>query len=190
MNINSAIFKRGVTNSDNIVEDTLPQVALIGRSNVGKSSVINSLTNHKGLARSSQTPGRTQEANFFLINSNFYLVDLPGYGYAKASEEKRDAIWDLIQWYLFQSSIKHHKVVLILDAKVGATDNDLYMLGLLEEHQKDVVIVANKVDKLTKNELRENLNVMQEKIGNYPIIPYSAEKKIGVEELRDAIKIK
>jgi GTP-binding protein len=187
MKIISAIFARGVAGKENLPKDTLAQVAFIGRSNVGKSSVINSLTGKKNLARSSSTPGRTQEVNFFLINGKFYLADLPGYGYAHGDFDKKDKLWDLIQWYLIHSGIEHKKVVLIIDAKVGPTDDDIYMLGLLEENKKDIVIVANKIDKLTKNELRKSLDAIKGKVGPYPIIAYSAEKHVGEGELLAAI---
>lgn len=187
MKITSAIFTRGVVDDGSLPNDNRPQIALIGRSNVGKSSVINSLTGQKKLARSSSTPGRTQEANFFLLNDKFYLVDLPGYGYAKGSSDKRDEIAELIEWYLLHPEIQHYKVGLIVDAKVGMTDNDLYMLGLLEENSKDIVIIANKVDKLSKNDLRKNLDAIKEKAGPYSIIPYSAEKHIGMKELATAL---
>src|SRR3989344_2302589 len=102
MQITSAEFVKGVVGEDEILTDGTPQIAFIGRSNVGKSSVINSLAQKKDLARTSAFPGRTQEINLFLINRSFYLVDLPGYGYAKMSKEKQFELQDLIAWYLFE----------------------------------------------------------------------------------------
>ena len=114
MLINSAVFVKGINGTDKLLESTIPQVAVIGRSNVGKSSLINSLTGKKGLAITSHFPGRTREINLFLINKKLYLLDLPGYGYAKASHEVRESLFKLIDWYLFKSEYKQKKVVLIV----------------------------------------------------------------------------
>ena len=183
MKIKSAKFAKGIMGEDEILEDGVPQVAFIGRSNVGKSSVINSLVNRKDLAHSSSTAGRTKEINLFLINNAFYLVDLPGYGYAKASLEERDNLRKLIYWYLLYSNVEHKKVVLIIDAKVGPTANDLEMLRRLEEREKDIIVIANKIDKVKKSEYKKQLQSIQEKIGSHKVIPYSAEEKIGIGEL-------
>jgi len=183
MHIKSAVFVKGVVGEDEILDDGIPQVPFIGRSNVGKSSVINSLTGQKNLARSSPTPGRTREINFFLINNSFYLVDLPGYGFAKASLDERDAITKLIYWYLLFSDIDHKKVVLIIDAHVGVTSYDAEMLRRLEDKDKKLIIVANKIDKIKKSDYVKQMRAIQGVIGDYPVIPYSAEKKIGVSQL-------
>ncbi len=185
MKIRSAKFIRGLMGDDDILHDNLPQIAFIGRSNVGKSSVINSLVNSTSLAKSSAKAGKTKEINLFLINNDFYLVDLPGYGYAKASLEERENLRKLIYWYLLYSSVPHKKVIVVIDAKVGATDNDLELIRRLEDREKEIIVVANKVDKLKANELKKNLAEIQEKVGNNKVIPYSAEKKIGVGELTD-----
>ena len=148
MRITSASFIKGIVDDDPILGDGTPQIAFIGRSNVGKSSLINTLTNQGGLARTSSFPGRTQEINIFLINKSFYLVDLPGYGFARASSAGRDKISDLIHSYLFNSNYEQKKVVLIIDANVGPTDKDIAMLCALEDHKKSIVIVANKIDKI------------------------------------------
>ena len=187
MNIKSADFKKGITGEDDILFDGTPQVAFIGRSNVGKSSVINTLVSKKELARSSSKPGKTQEINFYLINKSFYLVDLPGYGFAEGSWSKRDALIQLIHWYLQNPDIDPQKVVLIIDAKVGPTDNDLAMLALLEQADRRIVVVANKIDKLKKPELQKAIHKIQTAIGPHKLIPYSAEKKINVGLLTEEI---
>jgi len=148
MNIKSATFVKGVVGSDSIFEDGIPQIVFIGRSNVGKSSVINSLTNQKNLARTSSTPGRTQQINIFFINKAFYLVDLPGYGFADVPKAVRFQIEKMINWYLFESQHAFKKVVLIIDAKTGPTQGDMDMLRSLEKEGKDILIVANKADKI------------------------------------------
>ncbi|MCX6755470.1 MAG: ribosome biogenesis GTP-binding protein YihA/YsxC [Candidatus Nomurabacteria bacterium] len=183
MKITSAKFVKGVVGDDEILGNGIPQIAFIGRSNVGKSSVINSLTGVKDLARTSSFPGRTQEINLFLINTKFYLVDLPGYGYAKMSNAGRDAIAELISSYFFHSTYVQEKVVLIIDAVVGFTDKDLGMLRALEEHDKNIIIVANKIDKLKKSELNKQLKKIGDMTMGHIIIPYSALKKIGIKEL-------
>src|SRR5689334_4944848 len=127
MNITSAKFIKSVVGEDEILSDGMPQVAFIGRSNVGKSSVINALAGQNGLAKTSSQPGRTQQLNVFLVSatggSKIYLVDLPGYGFAKGSKDMQEQLQQLIYWYLFGSDYQQKKVVLILDAVVGPTAN-------------------------------------------------------------------
>lgn len=187
MNVTSATFVKGVVGEDEILDDGTPQVAFIGRSNVGKSSVINSLTGKPGLAKTSSFPGRTQQINVFLINKSIYLIDLPGYGFAKASKEIQQGLQQLIYWYLLDSHYQQKKVVLIVDAAVGVTENDFSMLRSLEGQNKNIVIVANKVDKLKSSEYKKRLQAIGEAVGGYKVIPYSAEKKIGVTDLVNQI---
>lgn len=187
MNINSAIFIRGVVGESEILEDKFPQVAFIGRSNVGKSSVINTLTGKKDLAKTSSFPGRTQQINVFLINKAIYLLDLPGYGYAKGSKDHQQGIQQLIYWYFFDSPYVQKKVVLIVDANIGPTETDMQMLHSLKEHDKNVVVVANKIDKIKKSKVASQLKEIASSIGKYKVIPYSAEKKIGMAELAKEI---
>lgn len=189
MKITKAEFMRGSTDASNLIEDHLEQVAFVGRSNVGKSSLINSLTNNKKLARSSSTPGRTQEINYFLINDTLYFVDLPGYGYARGSFENRQLIKERIHGYLFESpQIRNNKVLLIVDANVGMTESDIEMFNELKEHNKDIIIVANKIDKVKMSDKQKNLNTIKKIAGSYPVIIYSSEKRIGTEELGNAIE--
>lgn len=187
MNIRSAKFIKGVVKADDLLEDGKPQIAFIGRSNVGKSTIINTLVKQKDLARTSSFPGRTQEINLFLINNSFYLVDLPGYGFARLSREARARLRDLIYWYLLDSHYKQKKVVLIIDANVGVTDTDLETLEALEEQNKNIVIVANKVDKIKQAVYAKQFQKIRGKVGNHKIIPFSSEKRIGVKELLDEI---
>jgi GTP-binding protein len=183
MNIKSAQFIKGIVGDDEILGDGIPQVAFLGRSNVGKSSVINVLASQKNLARSSSVPGRTREINFYLINKDFYLVDLPGYGFAHGSRDSRETIQQLIYWYITRPNILQKKVVLIVDANIGITDSDAQMLFTLNEEKKDVIIVANKVDKLKKNDYKKKLLAIEKETGAHPLIPFSAEKKTGINEL-------
>lgn len=183
MNITSATFVKGVVGIDKVLEAGVPQIAFIGRSNVGKSSTINAICNNKNLVKSSSHPGKTQEINVFLINKNIHLMDLPGYGYAKASFTGREALEKLIYGYLLDSHYQQRKIILIIDAFVGPTKDDLAMLRALGEHGKSVVIVANKIDQVKKSELAIQIEKIQKKVGHHILIPFSAEKKIGVQEL-------
>ena len=185
--IKSAVFVKGVVRDEGLPVDETPQIAFIGRSNVGKSSVINTLTNRKALARSSSTPGFTAEANFFLINNLFYLVDLPGYGFARGSHEKRDKITGIVDWFFTSEKTKLYKVVLIIDAKVGPTVDDIHMYNFLLESKKDIIIILNKFDKLSQNEKFKNVEKIKETFSGHTLIKYSATEKIGAQELFDAI---
>ncbi len=180
---------RGVSGSNDILEDGVPQVALIGRSNVGKSSLINSFTGEKGLARTSDRPGLTQEINVYSINNNlFYLLDLPGYGFAHVPEKVRDHLQKMNWWYLFESPYEQLKTVLVLDANVGPSKNDFEMLGLLWEHQKNILIVANKIDKIKPSEHDARLQTIRDFAHGLPVVPYSSVKNIGREELFEKIR--
>ena len=182
-NIISATFVKGVVEDCKELNSDIPQVAIIGRSNAGKSSVINSLTRQKDLARVSSSPGRTQEINLFLINKSLYLADLPGYGFVKASREARERLEQLINWYLFLSGYEQRLVVLIIDATLGLTESDLEILESLLKYKKNVIIVANKIDKIKKSDYAKQLEKIQNQAEGLKIIPYSAKKKIGVSIL-------
>lgn len=189
MNIISAKFVKGVVSEDEILDDGKPQIAFIGRSNVGKSSVINVLTGNKNLARTSSLPGHTKEVNVYAVSAvggkDFYLIDLPGYGFAKGSKDEQGRIQNLIYWYFFNSHYEQEKVVLIIDAEVGLTKTDVEMLHSMDEAGKKVVILANKIDKVKKSVLHSQIKKLQEAVGEYKVIPFSAEKKIGIQ---DALK--
>lgn len=187
MQITSAKFVKGIVKADELLDGELPQIAFIGRSNVGKSSVINSLTNQKDLAITSSFPGRTRQINLFLINNSFYLLDLPGYGYVRDSRAAREQFFKLIDWYLFESPYQQKKVVLIIDANIGPTDADLEMLQALDEFQKDMVIVANKIDKIKKSKYAGRLQEIKDLVGEHKIIPYSSYDKIGRSALANEI---
>jgi GTP-binding protein len=187
MEIKSAKFIKGIVAEDKLLESSTPQAAFIGRSNVGKSSIINALAGNKSLARTSSFPGRTQEINLFLINGDHYLLDLPGYGYAKADKAGQERIFQLINWYLFDSGYKQEKVVLIIDANIGPTDADLDMLEALEQAGKGIIIVANKIDKIKNSEMKKQFEKIEAATGPHTIIPFSADKKIGLAELTNEI---
>ncbi len=187
MKIISAEFVKGIMGTDSILDDGVPQIAFVGRSNVGKSSVINSLVGSHDLVKVGKKPGKTTEINIFVINKGkkdqFYFVDLPGYGYAKVGPEMKEKILKVIRWYLVDSGIKLSKVVLILDVKAGLTDFDEEMISVLEEQGHPYVIVANKVDKLNQKELREQINLIEQRSRGGEVVEYSAKTKIGVNAL-------
>lgn len=187
MNTNGIYFVKAVTGEDDMILDDLPQISFIGRSNVGKSSVINAIANNTSLARSSSTPGRTQEINYFSYKDEAYLVDLPGYGFAKVSRHTKELIRERVLWYFTGSNIPISLVILIIDAKVGPTIDDLDMLKLLREHHSHILIVANKIDKLTKNEQVNVMHKLSKDLAPHTILPFSATKKIGVEEIRSIL---
>ena len=183
MKISKAEFAKGVIGDDYGLEDNLPQIAFFGRSNVGKSSVINSLVDKKDLARVSKTPGKTREANFFRINDSFYFVDFPGYGYAKRSIKERNKMIKRIFWYVEYSNVRPKAVFLIIDVEVGLTVLDHDMIKILGENKHQVVIVANKIDKLGKIAAEKQLSSIQKEAPYVPVLPYSAKTKEGKDEL-------
>lgn len=187
MNIQSAEFVKGIIGTNEILNDGYPQVVFVGRSNVGKSSVINSLVKRSNLVKSCSRPGKTQQINFFLINKNIYFVDLPGYGFMKIALKQKEKIRKMIIWYLFNSGVRFKKIVLIIDAKVGPSEFDIEMLGLLREKRADFVVIANKIDKLKQGEIRKQLALIKKKTGEENIILYSAKTKKGREELLERI---
>jgi len=187
MKITSTKFIKGLVGDDNILADGIPQIAFVGRSNVGKSSLINTLTK-SNVSRTSSFPGRTQEINIFLINDSYYFVDLPGYGFARASGLGREKIGELIDSYLFNSIYPQKKIVLIIDITVGMTEKDILMFNELIDHNKNFIIVANKIDKLTQSEYYKKMTELKKMTGDiYPIIPFSNKNKKGTEALLEEI---
>jgi GTP-binding protein len=169
-------------------ESTLPEVAFAGRSNVGKSSLINRLVNRKKLARVSNTPGRTREINFFRVNDDFVLVDLPGYGYAKISKETRAGWRPLIEEYL-RGSPRLRGIVQLLDARHDPTRDDLQMLEFLAALEVPTIIVATKTDKLPPAHVTERVREVAQAAGvaDDQVIPFSATTGAGRSELAEAI---
>lgn len=186
MKITSAQFIKGVVGPTDILDDGTPQIAFIGRSNAGKSSLLNSLTNSKKLAITSKTPGRTRQINVFLINGTHYFMDLPGYGYAKAGGDTIKTISELISWYLFASN-NNPRLVVLIDAVIGPTKDDQGILHELEKAGRDVVIVANKVDRIKKSQYLNQLKKLRAQLPGYTIIPYSSTSGVGITELTNEL---
>ncbi len=162
-----------------------PEFAFAGRSNVGKSSLINCLLNRKNLARVSKQPGKTRSINYFLINRQFYLVDLPGYGFARVSAGEKKRWQEMIESYLLQSEELVQLFVLV-DAVVKAQKNDLQLVEWLNHHQIPFAVVATKADKLSQFRLNVHLNEITRQLqldDSHPIFPFSAVKRTGRGEL-------
>ncbi len=183
MKITKAEFIKGVIGDDYSMRDNFSQIAFFGRSNVGKSSVINSLTGKKNLVKVSKAPGKTREANFFRINDSFYFLDFPGYGYAKRSVKDRNKMIKRTLWYIKNSNVKPKAVMLIIDVNVGLTALDCEMIEILNENKYQVVIIANKIDRLGKIAAEKQLLSIKEGIPYIPVLPYSAKTKEGKEEI-------
>lgn len=182
MQIKSAEFKKGIRGTDDILNEEKLQVAFFGRSNVGKSSLMNCLLNRKDLVKASGVPGKTREMNFFLINGKYYFVDLPGYGYAKLPHDLREQLAKMIQWYLMLPVFKR-KVVIVLDIKAGPNEMDLEILRLAQEGNQDIIVVANKADKLNQREESEQIKMISAKMPGVTVIPCSAKTRYGREEI-------
>lgn len=186
MQITSTKFIKGVVGPDDILENDTPQIAFIGRSNAGKSSLLNSLTGKKKLAVTSKTPGRTKEINVFLINETHYFLDLPGYGYARAGAQAIEKLNDLIFWYLLDADYDQ-RVVLLIDSVVGPTKDDLAVLKELEKAGRDILIVLNKVDKIKKSQYRKQITKLKEQLQGHRLFPYSSQTKVGITELSNEL---
>lgn len=191
------LFARDVTfmlsavSLDTLPPARLPEICFAGRSNVGKSSLINAVTNRKGLARASNTPGRTRELNYFNVDERLFVVDLPGYGYAKASKSDIARWTKLTREFLFgRASLR--RVFLLIDSRHGIKDSDIELMGMLDETAVTYQLILTKVDKLKKGELEKVLTKTQAFIAKRPaafpkIICTSSEKKNGIDELRAEI---
>lgn len=183
----NAVFLKGIRGTDSILQYREPQIVFIGRSNVGKSSTINAIVGNAKLARSSGTPGKTQEMNFFLVNGTHLFVDLPGYGYARMSADLAEKLRKMILWYFTSGEGKPRLAVLIIDAQVGLTQIDHEMLTVLREHGHRFIVLANKVDRLNQKERSHMLRSLTEEIADADIVPFSATTGIGVDVVRKVI---
>ena len=185
MNLHNAEFLRSVTSVADCPKDGLPQIAFAGKSNVGKSSVINKLLLRKNFARVGEAPGKTTHINFFRIDNKLYLVDLPGYGYAKVPMAEKERWGKLMEKYFAAEDTIDHGVM-IVDARHKPTANDVIMADYFKASGKPFVVVANKMDKLKKSEIEPNLACIRETLTlpeTVELIPFSAENGLGREAL-------
>lgn len=185
MKIKSVALETVVGITSKLPEHSLPEIAFAGKSNVGKSSLINALLNRKALARTSSQPGKTQTINFYNINESFYFVDLPGYGYAKVSQEIREKWGKMIERYLKQSKVLK-LVCLLVDIRHAPSENDKIMYEWIVYQGYQPVILATKLDKIKRSAREKQIKLIRESLGatkETVILPFSAETKQGREEV-------
>ena len=189
VNLQKTEFILSAASPKDFLRDGLPQIAFAGRSNVGKSSVINRLLNRKNFARVGAAPGKTIHINYFKIDGAFYLVDLPGYGYAKVSKSERDRWGKLMETYFAHPELMTMGVM-IVDSRHKPTADDCTMAQWFKDTGRPMVVVANKLDKLKKSEIQPSLDQIRltlELEEDVPVIPFSAEKGDGRQDLLSAI---
>lgn len=184
MNFNNVEFLISAANTAGFPKNRLPEIAFSGKSNVGKSSVINRILNRKNFARVGDKPGKTIHVNYFTVDNKCYFVDLPGYGFAKVSQAEKDRWSRLMESYFAAGRIDLG--VLIVDARHAPTNNDITMARWFIDSGCPFVVVANKLDKLKKSEIEPNLLTIRQDLElpeSCPVIPFSAEKGTGKDEL-------
>ena len=189
MNIHNVEFIKSAAASKDLIRDGLPQIVFSGKSNVGKSSVINNLLNRRNFARISSSPGKTIHINYFLVDKTAYFVDLPGYGYAKVSKSERDRWSGLMEAY-FSDAGQISLGIMIVDARHKPTGDDLTMARWFKESLCPFVVAANKIDKVKPGDKEGNISVIRGTLGLPPqtrILPYSASSGTGRESLLEEI---
>lgn len=167
----------------------IPEIALAGRSNVGKSSIINTLLNRRNFARTSQTPGKTRTINFYLINNEFYFVDLPGYGYAKIAKSEKEKWGGIMERYL-ESRQELCSIFLLVDIRHEPTADDKLMYEWIKHFGYNCVVIATKADKISRGQYQKHISIIRKKLqmeSSEKVIPISSLKKTGVEELWEEI---
>lgn len=190
MKIVNAFLKVIATRISQYPTDELPEFLLVGRSNVGKSSFINTLLNKRGLARTSSTPGKTQTINFYLANNTFYIVDVPGYGYAQVNREQQKKMGLMIEEYL-ENRDELKRVFMIVDFRIKPTEDDILMYQFLKYYDIPVTIIVNKADKVGASKREKNLKLISKTIDLAPgddMIEFSSLNKKGREEVLSKIE--
>lgn len=189
MVVKSADLETVCSITSKLPDNLLPEIAFAGKSNVGKSSLINGLLNRKSLARTSASPGKTQTINFYNINQTLYFVDLPGYGYAKVSQEIRNKWGKMIERYL-HSSKQLKAVFLLIDIRHEPGENDKVMYDWIVQNGYEPIIIATKLDKIKRSQIAKNIKIIRDSLHvskETKIIPFSAVSKQGKEEIWDVI---
>ncbi|MBR3133487.1 MAG: YihA family ribosome biogenesis GTP-binding protein [Clostridia bacterium] len=184
MNIKNPKFEISAVSSKQYPKNNLPQIVLVGKSNVGKSSFVNTMVNRKNLARTSNTPGKTRQINFYNIDNNFYFVDLPGYGYSKMSKEEQIKSGKFIEDYL-EKCENISLIILVLDIRHNPTNDDVHMLDYIKRTNLPFMILTNKADKIAKTKVDAEVERIKTYLGLSfsTILPFSAERKIYSEEV-------
>lgn len=181
-------FIRSVFSKKDLINDDLPIIAMVGKSNVGKSSFINTLTNNKNTAKVGQTPGKTKCLNFFLVDNKFYLVDLPGYGYSTMSEKEKENINKLTNYFLeTNKNIKH--IFSLIDIRHLPSQDDRNMYDWLESNEKDFTVILNKADKLSNAKIEEaKKDIAKALFSAHEMIPFSTENKLNLDKVLEIIE--
>jgi len=185
--VSSARFVKSAQQPDDFPRDQRPEIAFCGRSNIGKSSLLNTLTNSRGLARTSSTPGRTQTINFFLVNDRCYFVDLPGYGYAKVAKEVRKNWGPMVENYL-RDRPQLRLTLMLVDSRIAPTESDVLMKRWLDHYWIPNAVVLTKTDKISRNQLQQALRKGAQTLNAKEILPFSAVTSLGKEQLLDRIQ--
>lgn len=193
MIIKSSSYAVSAVREDQYPKDDLPEIALSGRSNVGKSSLINTLLNRKSLARTSSQPGKTQTLNFYLVNDEFYLVDVPGYGYARVSQKKRQEFGEMIQDYL-ETRPNLKGLVILIDSRHEPTKDDIAMYNYAQYLNLPILVVCTKIDKIKRSQVNKVMSRLKKNIDlNYDhvtVLTFSSVTKLHVAELGNWIEEK
>jgi len=185
--ISSARFVKSATQPDDFPRDQRPEIAFCGRSNIGKSSLLNTLTDTQGLARTSSSPGRTQTINFFLIDDRTYFVDLPGYGYAKVPKVVKEKWGGMIEGYL-RDRQQLKLALMLIDSRMPPMDSDMMMKKWLDHHEIPNAVVLTKIDKISRNQLNQALRTGARMLNTKEIIPFSAVTHSGKTEILARIR--
>lgn len=189
MKIRHAEITMSAVNKSQYPTDGIPEIALVGRSNVGKSSTVNTLLNRRNFARTSQTPGKTRTINFYLINKEFFFVDLPGYGYAKIAKSEKEK-WGVIMERYLQERDELCAIFLLVDIRHEPTNDDVMMYEWIKHFGYNCVVIATKADKISRGQYQKHMNIIRKKLQmdpNEKILPISSLKKTGVEEIWNEI---
>ncbi|WP_407921082.1 ribosome biogenesis GTP-binding protein YihA/YsxC [Acetivibrio mesophilus] len=189
LNLNNARYEITAVKPDQYPKNDIPEVTFVGRSNVGKSSLINAMLNRKNLARVAATPGKTRLINFYNIDDQLYFVDLPGYGFAKVSKSMKASWKDVIETYLSERK-QLRKIFLLVDIRHSPTSDDILMHEWLKSMERSYVIVATKLDKVPRSKIKERISDIRSTLKleeHIKIIPFSSETKQGRDELWEEI---
>ena len=190
MIIKNTKFEISAVSPKQYPENNLPQIVLVGKSNVGKSSFINTMVNRKSLARTSSEPGKTRQINFYNIDEKFYFVDLPGYGYSKMSKQEQERVGQFIEHYLCNST-NITLIIFLIDIRHSPTENDKLMYNYIISSDKPFLIIANKADKIAPTKVIDTCKNLQKEINplmDAKMLPFSSEKKIYIEDVWDYIE--
>ena len=189
MKIRSSEIVVSAIKKEQYPSEGLPEIALVGRSNVGKSSATNALLNRRNFARTSQTPGKTRTINFYKINEEFYFVDLPGYGYAKVSKSEKDK-WGVIMERYLQDREELCAIFLLVDIRHEPTNDDVMMYEWIKHFGYNCVVIATKADKISRGQYQKHISIIRKKLNlakDEKVIPLSSSKKTGVEDVWNEI---